>query len=171
MKNSSNALSASISFEVSFSCLCRLLCRFCRLAVPVAVPGSPREAWFSAALAVPRAVPVLPPCCAGCCAAPVRVRPERPGFLRRWLCHVLCRFCRLAVPVAVPLLCRVRPERPGFLRRWLCHPLGPSDRGRLRRLRRGGLPALLRGQDGGAFGATRALLPYAPGGLLRGYRL
>ena len=35
----------------------------------------------------------------------------------------------------------------------------------------GGLPALLRGQDGGAFGATRALLPYAPGGLLRGYRL
>ena len=27
------------------------------------------------------------------------------------------------------------------------------------RLRRGGLPALLRGQDGGAFGATRALLP------------
>ena len=38
-------------------------------------------------------------------------------------------------------------------------------------LRRGGLPALLRGQDGGAFGATRALLPYAPGGLLRGYRL
>ena len=29
----------------------------------------------------------------------------------------------------------------------------------LRRLRRGGLPALLRGQDGGAFGATRALLP------------
>ena len=33
------------------------------------------------------------------------------------------------------------------------------------------LPALLRGQDGGAFGATRALLPYAPGGLLRGYRL
>ena len=32
-----------------------------------------------------------------------------------------------------------------------------TDRGRLRRLRRGGLPALLRGQDGGAFGATRAL--------------
>ena len=44
-------------------------------------------------------------------------------------------------------------------------------RGRLRQLRLGGLPSVLRGQDGGAFGATRALLPYAPGGLLRGYRL
>ena len=40
-------------------------------------------------------------------------------------------------------------------------PAVGTDRGRLRRLRRGGLPALLRGQDGGAFGATRALLPYA----------
>ena len=33
------------------------------------------------------------------------------------------------------------------------------------------LPALLRGQAGGAFGAAGALFPHAPGGLLRGHRL
>ena len=33
------------------------------------------------------------------------------------------------------------------------------------------LPALLRGQDGRALGAARALFPHAPGGLLRGHRL
>ena len=43
---------------------------------------------------------------------------------------------------------------------------------RLRRgLSRGELPALLRGQDGRALGAARALFPHAPGGLLRGHRL
>ena len=31
-------------------------------------------------------------------------------------------------------------------------------------------PALLRGQDGGAFGAAGALFPHVPGGLLRGHR-
>ncbi len=36
---------------------------------------------------------------------------------------------------------------------------------------RGDLQALLRGEDGGAFGTAGALLPYAPGGLLRGHRL
>ena len=39
------------------------------------------------------------------------------------------------------------------------------------RLCRGELPALLRGQDGRALGAARALFPHAPGGLLRGHRL
>ena len=46
-----------------------------------------------------------------------------------------------------------------------------TDRGRFRRLCRGGLSVLLRGQAGGAFGAAGALFPHAPGGLLRGHRL
>ena len=37
-----------------------------------------------------------------------------------------------------------------------------TDRGRLRRLCRGGLSVLLRGQAGGAFGAAGALFPHAP---------
>ena len=43
--------------------------------------------------------------------------------------------------------------------------------GGFRRLCRGGLSVLLRGQAGGAFGAAGALFPHAPGGLLRGHRL
>src|SRR3954451_13896519 len=54
--------------------------------------------------------------------------------------------------------CRLRP------------PAGGADRGRVRRLRREALRAVLRQQAGPAVAAARALLPHAPGRLLRGHR-
>src|SRR5512132_3948429 len=45
---------------------------------------------------------------------------------------------------------------------------GGADRRRLRRFRRGGVQAVLRGEDGGAIGSARPVLPDAHGRLCRG---